>query len=95
MLTSDGDVYEEAESDWARAEVLTSDYPACANDFNIRQFDEPVERAELIRHINIARREVHRVLAWRQKAPDVFELVDWSGAAYPLPAALGCARSGT
>ena len=65
--------------------MFTSDCPAWANDFNIRQFDEPVERAELIRHINIARREVHRVLAGRQKAPDVSELVDWSGAAYPLP----------
>ena len=85
VLTPDGDVYEEAESDWARAEVFTSDYPAWANDFNIRQFDEPVERAELILHINIARRAVHRVLAGRQKAPDVSELVDWSGAAYPLP----------
>ena len=28
VLTPDGDVYEEADSDWARAEVVTGGYPA-------------------------------------------------------------------
>ena len=68
VLTPDGDVYEEAEADWETAEVFTIEYPAWASAFKIRQFDEPMIRAAVIRHINIARREVKRVLAGRQKA---------------------------
>ena len=42
VLTPDGDIYEEADSDWARAEVITGGYPAWTEDLNIRQFDVPV-----------------------------------------------------
>ena len=84
-LTPDGDLYEELDADYSRMETFTESYPAWADELDVRQFDTPVEKPDLEHHMNIARREVQRVLAGRQRAPPVYKLVDWGGHTYPLP----------
>ena len=92
-MSPDRAMQEEQHTDFVRHEVFIDTYLAWSHALNIRQFTEPMDLKDLEHHMNIARREVRRVLAGRQLAPTPAELVDWSGQAYPIPR-IGVLRAG-
>ena len=79
--------------DFSRQEAFTSVYPAWSAEVNVRQFAPYMERSDVEHHMNIARREVRRVLEGRQQAPQPTEFLYWEGHVFPLTRA-GALRAG-
>ena len=93
LLTPDGILGEEAFADFARCEAFVAEYPAWVDTLNLRQFDLPMEVDDFKHHMNLARREVRRVLGGRNPGPVPSEFVDSAGQAYPI-SRLGILRAG-